>query len=240
MQVPANVDWVGFDWYCRPFSDVQAKLAVLERRTTATQRLFLMPEAAPLSECGGTPGHRTDAEIAQLQWQYFNLAAAHPRVIGLLAFGFWTSGHDSSDLPRTVAAHRQIAARIIPPPPPAATPPPAPVQPPAATTPTAARVRLVGRRARLRRSGVVAIAVRCPAGAACSGRVTLTARLHGKRRRIARKRFAVPAGHRRSVRLHVRRRARMLRLARRRSGLRITARARTSAGTTTRRIALRA
>jgi hypothetical protein len=112
LQVPANVDWVGFDWYCRPFSDIQAKLATLERRTTAAQRLFLMPEAAPLPECGGKPGHATDAQIAQLQWRYFNLAVAHPRVIGLLAFGFWTSGHDSSDLPRTVAAHRQIVARV--------------------------------------------------------------------------------------------------------------------------------
>jgi hypothetical protein len=116
LQVPANVDWVGFDWYCRPFSDIQAKLATLERRTTAAQKLFLMPEAAPLKECGGKPGHATDAEIAALQWRYYDLAVAHPRVAGLLAFGFWTSGHDSSDLPRTVAAHRQIAARIIPPP----------------------------------------------------------------------------------------------------------------------------
>ena len=113
LQVPANVDWVGFDWYCRPFSDIRAKLATLERRTAAHQRLFLMPEAAPLPECGGRPGHATDAEIARLQWDYFRLAESHPRVVGLLAFGFWTSGHDSSDLPLTVAAHRQIAARIL-------------------------------------------------------------------------------------------------------------------------------
>ena len=48
-----------------------------------------------------------------MQWDYFRLAESHPRVVGLLAFGFWTSGHDSSDLPLTVAAHRQIAARIL-------------------------------------------------------------------------------------------------------------------------------
>ena len=69
LQVPPNIDWVGFDWYCRPFTDIRARLTVLERRTTAAQRLFLMPEAAPLAECGGKPGHATDAEIARLQWQ---------------------------------------------------------------------------------------------------------------------------------------------------------------------------
>jgi hypothetical protein len=126
LQVPSQIDWVGFDWYCRPFSDIRTKLATLERRTAAHQRLFLLPEAAPLSQCGGAPGHATDAEIARLQWEYFRLAEAHPRVIGLLAFGFWTSGHDSGDLPLTVAAHRRIAARVI--------------RPEAATT--AARLRL--------------------------------------------------------------------------------------------------
>ena len=115
LQVPANVDWVGFDWYCQPYTTIEARLATLERRTRATQGLFLMPEAAPLKECGGKPGHRTDAEIAQLQWSYYTMAVnRHPRVIGLLNFGFWTSGHDSRDLPKTVAMHRKIASRIIP------------------------------------------------------------------------------------------------------------------------------
>ena len=242
LQVPANVDWVGFDWYCRPFSDIEAKLAVLERRTTASQRLFLMPEAAPLPECGGKPGHATDAEIARLQWSYFNLAVAHPRVIGLLAFGFWTSGHDSRDLPRTVAAHRQIAARIAPAPAPAPVPSPPAAPPPAATPPSpqaAARARLAQRRARLRRSGVVSLRLACPnAGSACSGRL----RLAVKRRRIGRRRFTVAAGRSRRVHVKVRPRVRrkLGRLARRRTGVRVTATVQTPAGTTSRRIVLRA
>ena len=65
LQIPAEVDWVGFDSYCRPFTDVQAKLSVVERRTTAAQKLFLLPEAVPLSECGGAVGHRMGAEIAR-------------------------------------------------------------------------------------------------------------------------------------------------------------------------------
>jgi hypothetical protein len=108
LRVPSEVDWVGFDWYCQPFSRVRDKLSTLEGVTASHQRLVLMPEAAPLSQCEGT----TDVELAALQWEYFHLAEEHPRVIALLAFGFWTSGHDSADLPLTVRAHRQIAARV--------------------------------------------------------------------------------------------------------------------------------
>ena len=100
LQVPSQVDWVGVDWYCQEMSVVEAKLAILERRTAAAQRLWLLPEAAPLAACGGKPGHATDAEIAALQWRYLELAERHPRVLGLLAFGFWTSGYDSADLPQ--------------------------------------------------------------------------------------------------------------------------------------------
>ena len=64
------------------------------------------PEAAPLSECGGAAGHATDAQIAALQWDYFELALAHPRVIGLLNFGFWTSGKASAQLPLASFAQR--------------------------------------------------------------------------------------------------------------------------------------
>ena len=129
LQVPSQVDWVGVDWYCQELSVVEAKLAILERRTAAAQRLWLLPEAAPLAACGGKPGHATDAEIAALQYRYLELAERHPRVLGLLAFGFWTSGYDSADLPRTVAAHRAIAARVIRPP----APPPPPAAPPHGT-----------------------------------------------------------------------------------------------------------
>jgi hypothetical protein len=239
LQVPGEVDLVGFDWYCRPFSDVAAKLSILERRTAAHQRLFLLPEAAPLAACGGAAGHRTDAEIAKLQWDYFRLAEAHPRVVGLLAFGFWTSGHDSSDLPLTVAAHRQIAARVIRP---QAPPAPAPAPPPPATAPSArpAQVKLLGRRGRLDRRGRVRVALRCPraAAAACSGRATL--RPARRSRRLARKRFAVQPGRTSSVRMRIRKGARraVVRKAYRRGRYRARLAVRTPAGIATRSLAL--
>jgi hypothetical protein len=119
-QIPPSVDWVGFDLYCQPMRVVQQRLATLESLLPADsgQKIFLVPEDAPLSECAGVAGHTTDADIAALQWDYFNLAEQNPRVIGLLNFGFWTSprwtsGHGASDLPLTVNADERVAARIL-------------------------------------------------------------------------------------------------------------------------------
>jgi hypothetical protein len=237
LQVPSQVDWVGFDWYCRPFSDIRDKLTILEQRTTPSQRLFLLPEAAPLSECGGAPGHATDAEIASLQWDYFALAEAHPRVIGLLAFGFWTSGHGSADLPLTVEAHRQIAARVIRPPAPPG-PPNGPATPPA----RGSKVKLLGRRAKVDRRGFVRPVVSCPRAATpgCSGRLTLTTRPdRGRPHRLAAARFAMAAGKKRRVSMRIRRssRAAVLHRARSRRGFPARLVARTPAGTT--QVALR-
>ncbi|HEY7122224.1 MAG TPA: hypothetical protein VH329_06660 [Solirubrobacterales bacterium] len=112
LQVPTSVDWVGFDWYCQPFTDVNRTLHTLTGRIHPNQSLFLLPEAAPLQACGGSAGHATDAQIAPLQFNYLHLAQSNPRVIGLLAFGFWTSGYGSAQLPQTVAAHEQIYRQI--------------------------------------------------------------------------------------------------------------------------------
>jgi hypothetical protein len=122
LSIPASVDWIGFDWYCQPFTTIQAKLSTLEALIPASspQRFFLMPEDAPLPACAGVSGHATDADIATLQQQYFNLAQQNPRVIGLMNFGFWTSpawtsagGTGASELPLTVTANERVAARIL-------------------------------------------------------------------------------------------------------------------------------
>jgi|SRR5579875_3445727 len=118
--VPSGVDWVGFDWYCQPFSTVQQTLGTLESLTAKTgQGLFLLPEDAPLSACAAISGHETDADIAALQWDYYNLAVQNPRVIGLMNFGFWVSpawengGAGAASLPLTVDSNERVAARIL-------------------------------------------------------------------------------------------------------------------------------
>ncbi|MBS1679722.1 MAG: hypothetical protein JST08_20335 [Actinobacteria bacterium] len=256
LQVPASVDWVGFDWYCRPFKTIEEKLAVLTDRIGAAQSLFLVPEAAPLEACGGSAGHATDAEIAALQYRYYDLALSNPRVIGLLAFGFWTSGYGSAQLPQTVAAHQAIFAAIQPsPPPPAPAPPtpptpptPPPAVPPAPPLPRPDRVvRIQGKEVRVGRRGPVAIHLGCPQAnaAPCTGELSLrmprrghrpTAAPHGNRGLIGSSRFNLDPGRAGVVRVGVvgRLRAPLLRLARRGHAGRIRVRVTTAAGVATR------
>ncbi|GAA1560777.1 hypothetical protein GCM10009789_12570 [Kribbella sancticallisti] len=113
MVVPADVDWVGFDWYCEPIDRIERTLRTLESRTTETQRLFLLPQTTPLKACGTRPGYQTDAELTVLQRQYADLAARHPRVIGLMGFGLWVEATPASSLPLTLDVHERFAARIL-------------------------------------------------------------------------------------------------------------------------------
>jgi hypothetical protein len=215
LQVPSSIDWVGFDWYCRPFSDVRRTLATLSARTTATQSLFLVPEAAPLQACGGAPGHATDAEIAPLQYEYLQLAVENPRVIGLLAFGFWTSGHGSAQLPLTVAAHEDIYSRIAGKP-----------------------VKFAKRAAKIASRGRVKVRLRCPAANIrwCAGKLSL--RYRGGR--LGAGAFEFAPGTAAKVRVRVRRGKRgAIRRAARRGAVKLRARATTDSGKAKRTIRLR-
>ncbi|HEY1644060.1 MAG TPA: hypothetical protein VGG35_25575 [Streptosporangiaceae bacterium] len=120
--IPTSVDWVGFDWYCQPFTTIKQKLATMLSLVPASspQRFFLMPEDAPVPACAGVAGHTTDGNIAAIQRASLALAEQNPRVIGLLNFGFWTSaawtakgGTGASELPQTVDADERAAAVIL-------------------------------------------------------------------------------------------------------------------------------
>ncbi|MEW9547765.1 hypothetical protein [Nonomuraea sp. NPDC050783] len=113
LRVPPEVDWVGFDWYCRTGAEIEPMLRTLESVTGPEQKLFLMPQAAPLKACGSKAGYQSDADLAELQWDYVDLARRHPRVIGLLAFGLWVESTPVSRLPRTIEAHERIAAKLL-------------------------------------------------------------------------------------------------------------------------------
>ncbi|RZS29648.1 hypothetical protein EV193_11951 [Herbihabitans rhizosphaerae] len=113
IEVPAEVDWIGFDDYCKSPAEVESILGALEERTRPEQGLFLFPQAAPLRMCGSLPGHTTDTELAALQHEYHAIAKRHPRVIGLMTFGFWVEGTAPTQLPETFAAHQRIAGEII-------------------------------------------------------------------------------------------------------------------------------
>jgi hypothetical protein len=210
LKVPTSVNWVGFDWYCQPFADVERTLATLTSRVTPSQSLFLVPEAAPLQACGGAPGHATDAEIAALQYDYLELAQSNPRVIGLLAFGFWTSGHGSGQLPQTVAAHQDIYNRIA-----------------------GMRVKFTQKRASLGSGRSVRVRLKCPALSIqpCKGKLSLRGIGSGK--------FKIKPGSRKGVRVRARRGSRLTQRAARGKRVKVRARAKTSSGKTTRTLLLR-
>lgn len=240
LKVPAAVDWVGFDWYCEPFSKVEKTLATLSSRIQPQQSLFLTMESAPLEACGGAKGHATDADIAALQYEYLRLAVSNPRVIGLLAFGFWTSGDGPAQLPLTVRAHEYIWSQIPKPAPPA--PPPPPPAPPAPTPPPpppparAVPVRIVSEQLRVGRRGPLAVGLSCPKAdtAACAGSVSL--RLLGDDPRpIGASEFSIDPGEGAAVELKIGRRLRgsLLHLARGRSKGRVRVSAATVAGKST-------
>ena len=219
LQIPTSVNWVGLDWYCQPFSTVQRTLATLSSRIHPGQSLFLVPEAAPLQACGGAAGHATDAQIAPLQYDYLRLAESNPRVIGLLAFGFWTSGYGSAQLPRTVAAHQDIFRRIV-----------------------GAPVKIVQRRLRTGRRGLTRVRLRCPRQSTrtCLGALSLQRR-NGRGPTLGSASFMLSPGARKAVRVRVHLRPRVLaKRARSKRGARVSAHATTTAGETVRKLVLRA
>lgn len=113
MTIPSEVDWVGFDWYCKSVTEVEQTLRTLESRITPEQRVFLFPQATPLPACGDKVGYQTDAELSKLQWDYIDLARSHPKVLGLMSFGLWVEKTSASQVPRTIDTHERIAALIV-------------------------------------------------------------------------------------------------------------------------------
>ncbi|MFG1909254.1 hypothetical protein [Kribbella sp. NPDC048928] len=112
VKVPPAVDWVAFDQYCVGMDKVEGTLKTLETATASRPdvKLFVYTESAR-NLCGSTK--KTDAAVAALQWDYYNLAVRHPRVAGILPFGLWTHDPSLSPLPKTVDAQQRIAARIL-------------------------------------------------------------------------------------------------------------------------------
>ncbi|HEY7266281.1 MAG TPA: hypothetical protein VH501_01175 [Solirubrobacterales bacterium] len=218
IQIPTAVDWVGFDWYCQSFTDVNRTLHTLTGRIHPNQSLFLLPEAAPLQACGGSAGHATDAEIAPLQFNYLHLAQSNPRVIGLLAFGFWTSGYGSAQLPRTVAAH-QLIYRLI----------------------AGLPVRFAHKRARLA-GRKVRVVLKCPKRSPrdCPGELSL---LRGRKGApLGSKSFDIAAGKSKRVAVKIGHRAarKVRRALRHRSAVKLRATALTPAGQSAKKIGVSA
>ncbi len=104
LQVPRQADWIGFDHY-GPINEVERLLAVLMQRIHPHQRVFLVPQSFRNATA------KTDTALAHLNREYYELARATPRVIGLLNFGLWT--HEKpQQVPLTLAEQRRIGTLV--------------------------------------------------------------------------------------------------------------------------------
>ena len=102
--LPAKADWVGFDDY-NDMKQVAEHLNFLKSKLHTHQRLFLVPQSFLNTTA------KNDESLAQLNWDYYNLARSEPLVIGLLNFGLFTHA-TASELPLTLEAQREIGGLI--------------------------------------------------------------------------------------------------------------------------------
>ncbi len=106
LQVPTNIDFVGFDHY-GPMDQVTSILQTLKTRITPAQKVMLVAQSYPARG-------ETDAQLADLNEQYYQLAEGDSRVIGILNFGMWVDGRANFTLlPQTVLKQKDISRRIF-------------------------------------------------------------------------------------------------------------------------------
>jgi hypothetical protein len=121
LEVPASVDWIGFDHYAIPRPDTdpvfQSELALLKsRRSHAAQKILLVMDAQWLpfyGEAGYQPAY-----MATVATSYYTLAQADPDVIGIVGY-LWPGGFDNPrqkgmrQLPRSVLEEHMRIGKLI-------------------------------------------------------------------------------------------------------------------------------
>jgi hypothetical protein len=120
--VPVRADWIGIDQYTflgpeGAGGGVVQTFNKLKSKLHEHQRLFLVPQnkAEPGGGvCEETVDHAScDDSYATINWDYYDLARAEPKVIGMFNFGFWSFIQDPKTLPKTVKAHQGIGRAIL-------------------------------------------------------------------------------------------------------------------------------
>lgn len=100
LQVPASVDWVGFDHYFikDPKNDATytSELNLLKSKLTPEQKLVVVLDAHYIDFAHGDHGGVALNEMGEVALSYYDLAKSEPRTIALLGY-FWPSGFDSDN-----------------------------------------------------------------------------------------------------------------------------------------------
>lgn len=101
-----SIDWVGADKYVavNNFNEVE-NMNNLLIQARPNNDVFLIPQTF-------FAGTTTDAEVAEINWKYYNDAINRNEVIGLWNFGLW-SHQQPEELPMTLQVQRLIGEIII-------------------------------------------------------------------------------------------------------------------------------
>jgi hypothetical protein len=126
--VPSNYNWIGFDCYgsttnCQGHS-TDWYLSEVEKNLYSGQRTFLMADATVWTNCKNCVNPAIsqkdmDADLGRLEC-YFQLAAAHPSVIGVFPYGYYDYNAESlgywtgaARMPEILAACQKYGASIL-------------------------------------------------------------------------------------------------------------------------------
>tara|TARA_R110002050_G_scaffold300717_1_gene471805 strand:- start:10555 stop:12117 length:1563 start_codon:yes stop_codon:yes gene_type:complete len=105
-EINCNIDWVGADKYVavNDFSEIE-NMNDLLMQAQPEKDIFLVPQTF-------FHGTTTDAEVAEINWKYYNYALLNKKVKGIWNFGLWT--HQQPDeLPITLKVQKLIGNAIV-------------------------------------------------------------------------------------------------------------------------------
>ncbi len=103
--VTNSLDWIGADEYVpvSNFSEITNLINILGNKRP-DNNIFLIPQT-------DFEGTTTDADVAAINWMFYNMALSNPRVIGLWNFGLWSST-TPSQVPITLEVQKLIGKAI--------------------------------------------------------------------------------------------------------------------------------
>tara|TARA_R110002050_G_scaffold300717_1_gene471804 strand:- start:8872 stop:10416 length:1545 start_codon:yes stop_codon:yes gene_type:complete len=104
--ISGNVDWVGADKYVavNDFSQVVNMNNIL-MNARPNDDIFLIPQTC-------FAGTTTDAQVAEINWMFYNEALNNNRVVGIWNFGLW-SHQQPSEVPLTLEVQKLIGNAIV-------------------------------------------------------------------------------------------------------------------------------
>ena len=104
--INCNIDWIGADKYVaiNEFTQIE-EMNNLLMEAQPDRNIFLIPQTF-------FQGTETDAEVAEMNWTFYNYALRNEQVKGIWNFGLWTH-QQPEDLPLSLKVQKIIGSSIV-------------------------------------------------------------------------------------------------------------------------------